>query len=53
MVSLPDCDKSLEAARKLPSGTGVMIFPDPPPKIVDLRSMINERLILSKDERNN
>lgn len=41
-----------EAARKLPPGTGVSIYPDLPPEISDLRSkLLNERFALPKDER--
>lgn len=52
MVSLIDRDEILEAARKLPPGTGVSIYPDLPPEISDLRSkLLNERFALPKDER--
>lgn len=52
MVSLIDRDHILEAARKLPPGTDVSIFPDPRPEISDLRSkLLNERFTLPNDER--
>ena len=50
--SLIDRDEILVAARKLPHGTGVSIFPDLPPEISDLRSkLLQERFALPPGER--